>query len=184
MNWIDILGCWSSFVGAVRMTAGFARVGVSFIATILGIFSVLVLRCSGCVCARLCQLESDRKPGWIFRDFHRIVLIGAVVGRLLAKFFKWVGLSWFDRILGGAFGLVRGIVMAAALITVLLAFAPQPPPRSVVESKTMPYVIDASNIMAALTPREVKEAFQATKDKVKKIWSEQTAKPAPELRHE
>src|SRR5260370_35904343 len=86
-----------------------------------------------------------------FAIFIGIVLIGAVVGRVLAKFFKWVGLSWFDRILGGAFGLVCGIVMAAAMIPVLLAFAPTPPPRSGVESKAMPYVIDASHILAPFT---------------------------------
>ena len=37
-----------------------------------------------------------------------VLMLGAIVGRILAKFFKWVGLSWLDRLLGGAFGLVRG----------------------------------------------------------------------------
>lgn len=186
MNWIDILVVLVIGLSVLSgLMAGFARVGVGFIATILGIF--FGFWCYGVAAAYVLDYVSSKAIANLvgfFAIFIGIVLIGAVVGRLLAKFFKWVGLSWFDRILGGAFGLVRGIVMAAALITVLLAFAPQPPPRSVVESKTMPYMIDASNIMAALTPREVKEAFQETKDKVKKIWSEKTAKPAPEVRHE
>jgi membrane protein required for colicin V production len=186
MNWIDILVLLVIGLSVLSgLMAGFARVGVGFIATILGIF--FGFWCYGVAAAYVLDYVSSKAIANLvgfFAIFIGIVLIGAVVGRLLAKFFKWAGLSWFDRILGGAFGLVRGIVMAAALVTVLLAFAPQPPPRSVVESKTMPYVIDASNIMAALTPREVKEAFQETKDKVKKIWSEQNAKPAPEVRHE
>jgi len=186
MNWIDILVVLVIGLSVLSgLMAGFARVGVGFIATMLGIF--FGFWCYGVVAAYVLDYVSSKAIANLvgfFAIFIGIVLIGAVVGRVLAKFFKWVGLSWFDRILGGAFGLVRGIVMAAALVTVLLAFAPQPPPRSVVESKTMPYVIDASNILAALTPREVKEAFQETKDKVKKIWSEQNAKPAPEVRHE
>jgi membrane protein required for colicin V production len=186
MNWIDILVLLVIGLSVLSgFMAGFARVGVGFIATVFGIF--FGFWCYGVVAVYVLDYVSSKAIANLvgfFAIFIGIVLIGAVVGRLLAKFFKWVGLSWFDRILGGSFGLVRGIVMVAALITVLLAFAPQPPPRSVVESKTMPYVIDASNILAALTPREVKDAFQETKDKVKKIWSGQTAKPTPEVRHE
>jgi hypothetical protein len=77
--------------------------------------------------------------------------------------------------------------MAVALITVLLAFAPSPPPRSVLDSKLMPYMLDASNILAVLTPREVKDAFRDTKDKVRKAWSEHTGSEhadAPKVRHE
>ena len=186
MNWIDILVLLVIGLSVLSgFMAGFARVGVGFIATLLGIF--FGFWCYGVVAAYVLDYVSSKAIANLigfFAIFIGIVLIGAVVGRVLAKFFKWVGLSWFDRILGGAFGLIRGIVMAAALVTVLLAFAPTPPPRSVVESKTMPYVIDASNVLAALTPHEVKEAFQETKEKVKKIWSDQTAKPAPEVRHE
>ena len=186
MNWIDILVLLVIGLSVLSgLMAGFARVGVGFIATMLGIF--LGFWCYGVVAAYVLDYVSSKAIAHLvgfFVIFIGVVLIGAVVGRLLAKFFKWVGLSWFDRILGGTFGLVRGIVMAAALITVLLAFAPSPPPRSVVESKSLPYVIDASNILAALTPREIKEAFHDTTDKVRKIWSEQTAKPAPEVRHE
>ncbi|HYL78749.1 MAG TPA: CvpA family protein, partial [Bryobacteraceae bacterium] len=107
-----------------------------------------------------------------FVIFLGMVLLGAIVGRLVAKFFKWVGLSWFDRLLGAAFGLLRGVVIAIALVTVLLAFAPSPPPHSVTDSKVMPYVIDASNVLTDITPREVREAFSDTREKVKRAWAE------------
>ena len=57
-----------------------------------------------------------------------MLLLGALIGRLLASLFRWIGLSWFDRMLGTAFGFVRGVLVAIALVTVLLAFAPAPPP--------------------------------------------------------
>jgi hypothetical protein len=63
----------------------------------------------------------------------------------------------------------------------------------VVDSKLMPYTLDASNMLAALTPREVKDAFRDTKDKVKKTWADHTASDhtagdrtaeTPKVRHE
>ena len=185
MNWIDVLLLLVIGFSVVSgLTAGFARVGVGFIAAILGIFCGFWFY--GIAAQYVLDYVSSRTIANLigfFVIFIGIVLIGAVIGRVLARFFRWVGLSWLDRLMGGAFGLVRGALIAIALVTVLLAFAPTPPPRSVVESKTMPYVIDASNILAALTPHEVKEAFRDTKENVKKMWRERTAH-SPEVRHE
>ena len=189
MNWIDILLLLViGFSVLSGFTAGFARVGIGFIATILGIF--LGFWCYGIAGAYVLDYVSSRAIANLigfFVIFIGVVLIGAVVGQLLARLFKWIGLSWLDRLLGGAFGAVRGMVIAVALVTVLLAFAPSPPPRSVVDSKLMPYTLEASHIMAALTPREIKDAFEDTKDKVKRTWSEHTAErspDAPKVRHE
>jgi len=70
-------------------------------------------------------------------------------------------------------------VIAAGMVTVLLAFSPSPPPASVLNSKLLPYTISVSGIFAVLTPREIKDSFAATKDQVKADWSVQTpGKPA------
>ena len=54
--------------------------------------------------------RADGEPDRILRHFlRRGLIVGAIVGRILAKFFKWAGLSWLDRLLGGAFGVVRGL---------------------------------------------------------------------------
>jgi len=190
VNWIDILLVLViGFSILSGFTAGFARVGVGFIATILGIF--LGFWCYGIAAAYVLDYVSSRAIANLigfFVIFIGVMLIGAIIGQLLARLFKWIGLSWLDRLLGAGFGFIRGVVMAVALITVLLAFAPSPPPRSVLDSKLMPYMLDASNILAALTPREVKDAFRETKDKVRKAWSEHTGSEhtadAPKVRHE
>src|SRR5260370_30015980 len=151
MNWIDILVLLVIGLSVLSgFMAGFARVGVGFIATLLGIF--FGFWCYGMVAAYVLDYVSSKAMANLigfFAIFIGIVLIGAVVGRVLAKFFKWAGLSWFDRILGGSFGLVRGIVMAAGLITVLLAFSPTAPPHSVVEAKTIASLIATSQILAS-----------------------------------
>jgi membrane protein required for colicin V production len=186
MNWIDLLLLLVVGISVLSgLMAGFARVGVGFIAALAGIF--FGFWSYGIVGAYFLDYVSSKALANLigfFIIFAVVLLIGAIVGRILAKFLKWVGLSWFDRLLGGAFGLVRGAIMAAAMVTVLLAFAPSPPPRSVVDSKLMPYVIDVSNVLAAMTPREIKEAFRDTRDRVKKAWTEAESKKPEGLRHE
>jgi membrane protein required for colicin V production len=194
VNWIDILLVLViGFSVLSGFTAGFARVGVGFIATILGIF--LGFWCYGIAGSYVLDYVSTRAIANLigfFVIFIGVVLIGAVIGQLLARLFKWIGLTWLDRALGGAFGFIRGAFIAVAMVTVLLAFAPSPPPRSVLDSKLMPYTLEASHILAALTPREVKDAFDDTKDKVKKAWDERStehrmpehAEEPPRVRHE
>ena len=177
MNWIDLL--LLIVIGASVLTgfaAGFARVGVGFIAMIVGLFCGFWFY--GIVAAYVLDYVSSRaiaNLAGFFVIFAGVLMVGALVGRILAKFFKWVGLSWLDRLLGCAFGLVRGLFIGAGMVTVLLAFSPSPPPGSVLDSKLMPYVITASGIFAALTPREIKDDFYATRDKVQAEWSQHHA---------
>jgi membrane protein required for colicin V production len=161
---------------------GFARAGIGFAATIVGLFAGFW--CYGLAGSHVQDYVSSPAMANLIGFlliFFGVLLLGAVIGRLLAALFKWVGLSWFDRLLGAAFGAVRGLVIAAALVTVLVAFAPSPPPKSLVDSKVMPYVIAASNILAAATPHEIKDAFRDTQDKVKRIWEEHQQHKPPAL---
>ena len=186
MNWVDylllgIVGC--SVVSGFM--AGAARVGIGFIATFVGIFAGFW--CYGLAASHIVDYVSSRALanliGFVL-IFSGVLLLGALIGRLLASLFRWIGLSWFDRMLGTAFGFVRGVLVAIALVTVLLAFAPAPPPPSIVDSKMLPYVVDASNVLAAATPHEIKDAFRETKEKVRKIWDDLRHKPGRLRREE
>lgn len=179
MSWLDIVVVvivgYSMFTG---FSGGFARVGVGFAATVLGIICGFWFY--GIAAAHVADYVSSRGVANLIGFllvFGVFVLAGAIVGRILASIFKWVGLSWLDRVLGAAFGFVRGAVIAVALVTVILAFAPVPPPPSIVQSKTLPYVIDTSSVLAAVTPHEVKDAFRETKEKVKKMWEDHIQHP-------
>lgn len=169
---------------------GFARVAVGSIAAVLGIFCAFWFY--GIAASYVVDYVASRAVANLigfFAIFLGVVLAGAIVGRILAKFLKWVGMSWFDRLLGGAFGFARGALVAVALVTVLMAFAPSPAPRSVVDSKLMPYVATASGALAVLTPHEIRDGFWATKEGAQKMWQEhhkesaQSQPPAP-LRRE
>jgi membrane protein required for colicin V production len=186
LNWIDlvlVLVIASSVLAG--FAAGFARVGVGFAAMIVGMFCGFWFY--GIVAAYVIDYVTSRAIANLigfFAILAVVLVLGAIVGTILAKFFKWVGLSWLDRLLGGAAGVVRGFVIAAAMVTVLLAFAPTPPPPSVVDSRLLPYVINVSDVLAALTPREIKDQFYSTKDKVKAVWSAHNTRQPAELRHE
>jgi membrane protein required for colicin V production len=175
MNWVDYL--LAIIIAASVLSgfmAGFARVGVGTAATFVGIFAGFW--CYGLVAAHFVDYVSSQAVANLigfFLVFLAIVTLGAIVGRLLAAVFKWIGLSWFDRLLGAGFGAVRGGLVVVALTTVLLAFAPTPPPPSLVDSRFLPYVVDASNVLSLATPHQVKDAFRDTRDKVKHIWEEQ-----------
>ena len=174
MSWLDIVVLviigYSVFTG---FSGGFARVGVGFIATVLGIF--FGFWSYGIAAEHVADYVSSRSMvnflGFVI-VFTLFVIAGAIVGRVLANIFKWVGLSWADRLLGAGFGFVRGAFIAVAFVTVALAFAPAPPPPSIVQSRTLPYIMGTSSVLAAMTPHDVKEAFRETRQKVQKIWDE------------
>jgi len=100
-----------------------------------------------------------------------VILLGSIVGRIINRFLRTVGLSFFDRLLGGAFGLVRGMLIAIALLTAYLAFGPEVNPAtvsdSVLHSRIAPYVLDASHLVVAVAPMELKSSFAKQYTQVK-----------------
>jgi len=105
--------------------------------------------------------------------FLLFVLAGALIGRVLSRLFRWTGLSWLDRLLGAAFGFVRGAIVAAVFITVLMAFTPTPPPSWMVDSVVLPYAMGASRIASELAPAAIKNAFRDSMNEIRKIWDEE-----------
>jgi len=179
VNLLDILLAIVIVTSAVTgFLAGFARVGIGFIASISGMLFGFWFywipadwfhkhATSSVAVANLCGF---------FTVFFAFVLAGALVGKLLSKLFKWTGLSWLDRLMGGAFGFIRGSLIAIAFVAVLLAFASRPVPNWMVDSKLLPYAIDASDVCAALAPAAVKDAFRESMRDIQKLWDDQLKK--------
>jgi membrane protein required for colicin V production len=53
-----------------------------------------------------------------------VMALAGLVGSVLAKTFQKIGLGWLDRIVGGAFGLLQGVVLVTIIILVTVAFFP------------------------------------------------------------
>ena len=183
LNWLDIVLIVIVALSVVEgLKKGFARVGIGFAAAIVGV--VVGIWFYGTAAYYLLPFVSSKGVAnfigfWIV--FLVCVVAGALLGKLLAALFKWAGLSWMDRLLGAGFGLLRGAVAAVALVLVLVAFSRKPPPKSVAESRYAPYLIGAATVCAEFAPRELKDAFFSSYEKLKRIWAEALQKKPPRL---
>lgn len=157
--------------------AGFARAGVSFLAAIAGVlFGFWFYGIPADFIHRYVGSQTFSNITGFLVVFFVCVLLGALLGKLLAKLLKWTGLSWLDRLMGAGFGLVRGVIAAVALVSILLAFTPKPVPNWMTGSLLLPYAIDASNMVATLAPRALKNSVRETVNEVHQAWEDQVRK--------
>lgn len=90
--------------------------------------------------------------------FFGTLVAGALVSVLARKLIQKSELQWFDRFLGGIFGLVRGVLVDCIVLLILMAFTIK---RSAVQKSVLaPYMTSGSRVMAIFMPREVKVDFQ------------------------
>jgi membrane protein required for colicin V production len=90
--------------------------------------------------------------------FIAVVLLAGVIGRIARWAVKEAGLRWADRILGGAFGLVRGIVIISAGLMAVTAFAPELPQLE--SSRLASYFLVAGRGASWLAPAQVRQKFR------------------------
>jgi membrane protein required for colicin V production len=130
----------------------------------------------------LVQPYVDSAPAANLLGFVLIVVVVLMLGSLIAwivgRFLITVGLSFFDRLLGAAFGLLRGGMIAVALLTAFMAFGPHAgtdsAPPAVVHSKIAPYVLEASRVAVAVAPADLKQSFRKYYTKVKETLEKTT----------
>lgn len=112
--------------------------------------------------------------------FAGVLVAGMFIAWLIVKLLGWAGLRWFDRLLGGAFGLLRGLLISSALVLGLLAFTPLTrSAEAVAESQVVPWVLQASQAAASTAPAELRQAFEKGLERVKEIWREKLTNPSP-----
>ena len=91
--------------------------------------------------------------------FVGILILGAVISVLARKLIKTAGIHWFDRFMGGVFGVVRGVLVDSVLLMVMVAFAIKP---GAVETAVLaPYVTTGARVIALAMPSELKAQFRA-----------------------
>ncbi len=181
MNWLDIVFA-AIFIGSVieGIRIGFSRTIIGIVAAIAGL--MLAAWFYGAVSAYL-------KP-WIRTDavahiaaFLLIVLAvqaaGALVGLLCAKLFRWTGLGWFDRLLGAFAGALKAAFAAAVLVLVFSAFHLKPLEEAIAGSRAAPYLIGTAQVMVYLCPRELRDDFAETCDRIRDLWRQRAPARKP-----
>jgi membrane protein required for colicin V production len=172
MNWLDIvLGAvlLGSTVGGLMK--GFFRLGIGLVSTVLAfvLASWFYAEAGEWAIPYTSSRGVANFVGYIL-IFFSIMIAGAVLGRAMAHFFKWIGLSWLDRLGGGLLGLLRGALIALVIVLIFSAFLPGAPPRAILHSRIAPYLLDTANVLAVTTSPEMRQQFRQTYEKTKKAW--------------
>jgi membrane protein required for colicin V production len=96
--------------------------------------------------------------GGFLAIFVSVVLLAGVLGKLARWGVKEVGLRWFDRILGGAFGLLRGVLVVTVVLIAVNAWSPGADWMS--RSRIAPYLLVVGRAAVWVAPTEVRTHFR------------------------
>lgn len=184
MNWLDlvlILILVSSIVTSFRK--GLTREIVGLVSVVAGLLvgSWFYGMVGGMLQPYLSSRAVANVSGF-FIVFFAVVLLGSLLSFVLGKFLTVTGLSIFDHALGAGFGLVRGVLIAVALIMGVMAFSQSgKPPSSVVHSRMAPYVVQGARVFAAMAPHELKEGFHKSYSQARAAWEDALKKGSRKL---
>jgi membrane protein required for colicin V production len=102
--------------------------------------------------------------------FLGCILIGAAIAFIVNRFIKAASLKWFDRLLGGIFGLLRGWAISSILVIAILSF-----PVSedlMAKSYLAPYLLTGARAGVLVVPKSLKDKFYEQYRKVIQTWNQ------------
>jgi len=170
LDWVILALVAISVIGS--LLKGFARETISLGSVLLGL--VLASWCYPVVAVffdRYVRTKDIAAMLGFVMIFAGCLLLGAVISFFVYKFLRIAHLQWFDRLLGAAFGLVRGWMIAAILILLLTAFPVEI--TSVEEAQLAPYLLVSARALIIITPHSLRERFLEGYKKVERLWREQ-----------
>ncbi len=174
MNWLDVILLLIIVISVMTsFRKGLSREIIGLASVVAGL--VLGVWFYGTAAIYLQPYVSSptaAKLAGFFTVFTLVFLAGVVVRMIVGKFLRVTKLSIVDHLLGAAFGAARGLLIAVALLTGIMAFASDGrPPAAVENSRLAPYVSEGSRVFAAIAPHELKEGFRRTYAEAKLAWN-------------
>ena len=107
-----------------------------------------------------------------------VMAVAAILGSLLAKVFEKVGLGCLDRLAGGIFGFVEGVLFVMVCILVTVAFFPQT--LWLTEARLPRYFFGALHVSIRVTPTRlsdrVRKELQTLETESQKLIHEEKSK--------
>ncbi len=175
MNWLDYLLLFIGASFAVHgVMRGFTRQLIGLAAMVVGL--LLASWFYGTAGAFLVPYVSHKGIANLLGFLMVLVGVqaaGGALGWILAKLLKTVGLSWMDRVLGFAFGLLKGALAGVILVMALSAFSIKPLPESVAGSRLAPVLVEAGRVTALLAPKELRDGFDRSYQHLRRFWDGQ-----------
>ena len=90
--------------------------------------------------------------------FFIVVVLSGIAGKVTRWMMKEAGLSWVDRMLGAAFGLLRGMVMVTVMVVAATSFSPES--QWLKGSQLSGYFVVGGRFAAWLAPEELRTKFK------------------------
>ncbi|HYP13078.1 MAG TPA: CvpA family protein [Bryobacteraceae bacterium] len=162
MNWIDwLMLCFLFGSVVVGFTEGFVRSLIGFVALIAAFLCAAWFYGSA---AEWFSAFVKSQPLANLLGFAAIFTLvscgGALLGWLINRLLRVVGLGWLDRVAGGGFGLVRGVLTIGIVALLATSLFPSHVPKAVAQSQLAPYVWKTSDVLAELTPYPLRSGFE------------------------
>ena len=171
LDWAIIAIVSISMVGS--LIKGFAREAISLVSVVIGIvlasWSYAIL---GEFFLQYVRTENIAAILGFLTVFIATLLVGTIISYLIHRFLRLTHLQWFDRLLGAAFGLIRGWIIAAMLILLLTAFPVEL--ANVQKAQLAPYLLVSARILVLITPQSLKKRFLQGYSDLEKFWRDST----------
>jgi len=164
-NWLDVVFLVIIVICFVfGLIKGLLRMVIGVAAVIAGlIIAALYYRPFSRVFSRLFSAEIWAQLVAFVIIFIAVLALGALVSFLLSKVVKGP-LRFIDRVLGGALGLIEGILICGVLVIAQLAFPVDK--QALMRSGCAPYCYWLTKGMVQVIPRELKEKFRVTYEEI------------------
>jgi membrane protein required for colicin V production len=169
LSWIDVILLLilsvTVFLGIVK---GFVKQIFGLLAVIIGL--ILALNCYSQVAwlyRRLITHEVLAHFLGFITVFFAVLSLGWIVSHLLSKLVRGP-LKLLDKVLGGALGLLKGILICGVIVFALLVFPIDK--RALKGSLVSPVCLKLTRTIVSLIPKELKEKFkEAYKEITKRV---------------
>ena len=155
-DWMILVVILASIIQAIR--AGFFREAFGVVGLVLGYLLAAWKYGSlaGWLESFLKSQAFSEVAGFLI-IFLAITILASVAGRVARWAVKESGLSFLDRILGGALGLVRGCLVVAVVLMAMTAFSPAS--QWLQDSRLAPYFLVVGRAAIWVAPSAMRARF-------------------------
>jgi len=112
--------------------------------------------------------------------FIATTVLASAAGRVMRWTAKEVGFRWFDRMLGAAFGVVRGLAVVSVIALAVASFSPQSP--LLANSRFAPYLLVVGRGAIWLAPTQVRQGFRAGVDGLHNLHAGDSGKDSRDIK--
>jgi membrane protein required for colicin V production len=157
VDWIIVVALAAAVLGGIAR--GFFRSAFSLAGLVLGLTLAAwnYWRLAALLKPLVRSLEVADAIGFLVIALL-VMVVAAVIGSLLAKVFEKVGLGCLDRLAGGIFGFVEGLVLVLVCILVTVAFFPQT--VWLTDAKLPRYFFGALHVSVRVTPSRLSDRIR------------------------